>query len=491
MDFNTLIFLGFFAGVAVLTYCVPRPAKPYLWLLASYAFYLYKPENARLVFILISVTVVTWVCALAMDSVPQQATRRLFLWVSLGVCCGFLFFFKYFNFFGELLGGITGLFGGEAPHLDLIAPLGLSYFTFQSLGYVIDVYLHQTKAERNPLKYALFVSFFPCIFTGPIERKEHLMPQFDHPRRFDYNRVAGGLFRVLWGYVKKMVIADNIGVFVRAVYSAPDKHTGPYLLAASLLFSYQIYMDFSGCCDIAIGAGRMLGFDLLENFNRPFAAKTYTELWNRWHMSLTNWFKDYIFTPLSFYNRGAEGFLGKLQGWFNIFIIFPISGLWHGASLGYVIWGVLNGLFMVVGKATAKKRRKLAKKNPLYQVPHLQGILQRCCVYLLFTACIVFFAADLYGGKAGTVFAGLFTGWGQAGLGQLASGFAALGLGGGTVLMLVASSLVVELIEARGPVAQCIRTQRAWVRWPLYYALCLLLLFFGVFGQSAYIYQQF
>src|SRR5699024_9784217 len=130
------------------------------------------------------------------------------------------------------------------------------------------------------------------------------------PRRFDYDRIAGGLFRVLWGYVKKMVIADNIGVFVRAVYSAPDQHTGPYLLAASLLFSYQIYMDFSGCCDIAIGAARMLGFDLLENFNRPFAAKTYTELWNRWHMSLTNWFKDYIFTPLSFYNRGAEGFLG-------------------------------------------------------------------------------------------------------------------------------------------------------------------------------------
>lgn len=317
------------------------------------------------------------------------------------------------------------------------------------------------------------------------------MAQFDHPRRFDYDRVAGGLFRVLWGYVKKMVIADNIGVFVRAVYSAPDKHTGPYLLAASLLFSYQIYMDFSGCCDIAIGAGRMLGFDLLENFNRPFAAKTYTELWNRWHMSLTNWFKDYIFTPLSFYNRGAEGILGKLQGWFNIFIIFPISGLWHGASLGYVIWGVLNGLFMVVGKATAKKRRKLAKKNPLYQIPHLQGFIQRCCVYLLFTACIVFFAADLYGGKAGTVFAGLFTDWGKAGLAQLANGFAALGLGGTTVLMLVASSLVVELIEARGPVAQWIRTQRAWVRWPLYYGLCLLLLFFGVFGQSAYIYQQF
>ncbi len=176
---------------------------------------------------------------------------------------------------------------------------------------------------------------------------------------------------------------------------------------------------------------------------------------------------------------------------FNIFITFPISGLWHGASLGYVIWGILNGLFMVVGKATAKKRRKWAKKNPLYKVPHLQGIWQRCCVYLLFTACIVFFAADLYGGQAGAVFTGLFAGWGQAGPAQLAAGFAKLGLGGGTLLMLLGSSLVVELIEARGPVAQWIRTQRAFVRWPLYYGLCLLLLFFGAFGQSAYIYQQF
>ena len=495
MDFNTLVFLGFLAVVTALYYLVPRPAKPYFLLAASYVFYLYKPENAALVVLLIGATVITWAAALAIDRLKNAWARRGFLLLALAACLGSLGFFKYANFFSEIGASIGALFGGSGTPkvFDLVAPLGLSYFTFQSLGYVIDVYLHQTTAEKNPLKYALFVSFFPCIFTGPIERKDHLMAQIDDPKPFDYDRVAGGAFRILWGYVKKMVIADNIGLFVKAVYSAPGSQSGPALLAASLLFSYQIYMDFSGCCDIAIGAGRMLGFDLLENFNRPFAAKTYTELWNRWHMSLTNWFRDYIFTPLSFYNRGLSGWLGKVQGWFNVFIIFPISGLWHGASWGYVVWGVLNGLILVFGKATAKKRRKLAKKNPLYRNEHFKNGWQRCCVYLLFTACLVFFAADLYGGTVGAVFSGMFRSWGTlfTDFGAVAASFSALGLTLKTLVMLVLTSTVVERVESRGPVADWVRQKPAALRWALYYGLCLVLLFFGAFGQSAFIYQQY
>ena len=495
MDFNTLTFLGFLALVTVLYYAVPKAAKPYFLLIASYAFYLYKPENAALVLLLIAATAVTWASALAIQKLESDWARRGFLLLALVVCLGSLFFYKYANFFAGIAADIGHLFGGSgtAAVFDLVAPLGLSYFTFQSLGYVIDVYLGQTDAEKNPLKYALFVSFFPCIFTGPIERKEHLMPQFEEPKAFDYNRVAGGVFRILWGYVKKMVIADNIGIFVKAVYSAPEGQSGPALLAASLLFSYQIYMDFSGCCDIAIGAGRMMGFELFENFNRPFAAKTYTELWNRWHMSLTNWFRDYIFFPLSLANRGLPGFWGKLQGWFNVFIIFPISGLWHGASWGYVVWGVLNGLFLVFGKATAKKRRKLAKKNPLYKNEHVKNGIQRCCVYLLFTACIVFFAADLYGGSAAAIYGGMLHGWGQlfTDFGGLAASFAALGLSGKLLLMLVPAGIVVGFVEARGAVADWIRSRPVALRWTLYYGLCLVLLFFGAFGQSAFIYQQY
>lgn len=496
MPFNSIIFVGFLAGVTALYYLVPRLAKPYFLLVASYAFYLYQPENARLVALLLSATLVTWAAGLALGRTKKLWVRRAFLLLALLVCLGILFFYKYFGFASGIAAAIAGWFGGTARpvSLDLVAPLGLSYFTFQSLGYVIDVYLHQTEPEKNPLKYALFVSFFPCIFTGPIERKGHLMPQFDTPRPFDYSRTAGGAARVLWGYVKKMVIADNLAVFVAAVYKTADSCAGPYLVAASLLFSYQLYLDFSGCCDIAIGGARMLGIDLLENFNRPFAACTYTELWNRWHISLTSWFRDYIFTPLSFYNRGAAGVWGRLQGWFNVFIIFPISGLWHGASWGYVIWGVLNGLFLVFGKATARLRRRLAKRNPLYRVKWLKKVIQRGIVYLLFTICIVFFASELYGASAFAVYGGMFRGWGAAlagGLPGLAEGFARLGLNEATAVMLALAGLFVALVEWRGPVSEWFRRQWLIVRWPVYYALCLLLLFFGAFGQSAFIYQQY
>lgn len=288
MDFNTPIFLGFFAAVAVLTYCVPRRLKPYFLLLASYVFYLYKPENARLVALLVSATVVTWCAGVALGSKKLQnpLARRAFLWLALAVTLGILFFFKYFNFFGQLAADIGALFGGSGSfaRLDLIAPLGLSYFTFQSLGYVIDVYQHKAKPQLDLFKYALFVSFFACIFTGPIERAEHLMPQLENPRPFDYSRMAGGAFRMLWGYFKKMVLADGIGQFVSAVYGGAATAAGPYLVAASLLFSYQIYLDFSGCCDIAIGGARILGIDLLENFDRPFAATSYTELLSLIHI---------------------------------------------------------------------------------------------------------------------------------------------------------------------------------------------------------------
>ncbi len=493
MDFNSLIFLGFFCGAAVLTYCFPRKLKPLFLLAASYAFYLYKPENARLVLLLISSTIITYCCGLALGRLKNKWPRLFCLWASLLCCGGFLFFFKYFGFFSDIWKDLVGIFGGTVTpvKLDLIAPLGLSYFTFQSLGYVIDVYLGHVKPVKNFIHYALFVSFFPCIFTGPIERAEHLIPQFSHPHRFNYSRMAGGAFRMLWGYFKKMVLADTIGEFVYSVYSAPEKSLGPYLVIASLLFSYQIYLDFSGCCDIAIGGARILGFDLLENFERPFASRTYTELWNRWHISLTSWFRDYIFTPLSFFNRGLPGVWGKLQGWFNVFIIFPISGLWHGANWGYVVWGVFNGLFLVIGKATAKKRRKLAKKNPLYRWKWLQNFIQRSWVYFLFTFCIVFFAAALYGSSASDVFSGMFTGWAGFSWAGLLAGIASRGLSLGAIGLLAAGCTLVELIEWRGPVAVWIRKRSFGVRWLLYYLLALAILFFGVFGKSAFIYQNY
>ncbi len=489
MDFNTLIFLGFLAAVTALYYLVPKGAKPYFLLAASYVFYLYKPENAALILLLIAATAVTWAGALAIEKLENIWARRSFLILSLVVCLGSLFFYKYAAFFIQSIFDIGRIFGaaGKITVLDLAAPLGLSYFTFQSLSYVVDVYRGKTQAEKNPLMYALFVSFFPCIFTGPIERKGHLMPQLKEPRPFDYDRVSGGLFRVLWGYIKKMVIADNIGLFVKAVYSSPAGIKGPTLLAASLLFTYQLYMDFSGSCDIAIGAGRMLGFDLLENFDRPFAAKNYSEFWNRWHKTLSNWFRDYLYIPMGGSRCCAARHI------LNLILTFLASGLWHGASWGYAIWGALNGLILVIGKYTASIRTKCAQRNPLYRNQRFKNFWQELCVYLLFTATLVFFAADLYGGSAADIYGGLLHGWGTlfTDFDGLASSFCALGLTGRVLAFLIPTAAVVELVEAHGAVALWIRQRPAAVRWILYYSLCLLMLFFGAFGQSVFIYQQY
>ncbi len=489
MDFNTLIFLGFLALVTILYYLVPKAAKPYLLLLASYVFYLYKPENARLVYVLICATAVTWVCGLALERLQRLWARRALLVLSIAVCLGSLLFYKYSNFFAGIAADVGGLLGGSGKPItfDLVAPLGLSYFSLQSLGYVIDVYRRRTSAVRSPLKYALFVSFFPCIFTGPIERKDHLVPQFDQPQPFDYDRIAGGLFRVLWGYVKKMVIADNLAIFVKAVYSAPSTRTGPMLLAASLLFSWQLYMDFSGSCDIALGAGRMLGFQLTENFARPFTSHSYTELWKRWHISLSSWFQDYLYIPLGG-NR-----CGRVRHSLNLLLTFLASGLWHGANWGFAIWGLLNGLVLVIGKQTSALRKRLAEHNPLYQSARFKAIWQSTCVYLLFTACFVFFAADLYQGSAVAVYTGLFKGWDGLihDFSSSAAAFAGLGLDLTTLLVTGLTSLLVCFVEALGPVALWVRRRPVLLRWSLYYGLCLVLLFFGAFGQSAFIYQQY
>ena len=242
MDFNSLVFLGFFAAVAVFSYCMPRQIKPYFLLLASYLFYLYKPQNAKLIGVLIAATLITWVGGVLLGStkLSHPQVRRVILAVATISCFFFLFRYKYYGFFAGIFGSTASTAG-----LDLIPPLGLSYFLFQSTGYLFDVYKHKQQPVLNLAHYALFVSFFPCIFTGPIERAHHLVPQLIHPHPFDYQRMSGGAFRMLWGYFKKMVLADGIGAFVSTIYGNPQNAAGPYLLAASLLFSYQLYLDFS------------------------------------------------------------------------------------------------------------------------------------------------------------------------------------------------------------------------------------------------------
>ena len=490
MSITTLLFLGFFAAVAVLNYALPRVARPYFLLIASYAFFCYSPENRALVPVLLGATVVTWACGLAIGSSKNKVVRVLFLLAAIFTALGILLFYKYWDLFDLGIVNLAGLFGQrlEPYSFNLVAPLGLSYFTFASLSYSIDVFKRRCKVEPNLLHYAMFVSFFPTLITGPIERYPHLRPQIEKSRRFSYSRCAGGAFRMAWGYVKKMVLADNLALYVSFVYGDFSQMSGPNLLAASLLFALQLYMDFSGCCDIALGAARILGYDLIENFNSPFESTSFGEFWRRWHTSMTGWFRDYIYFPLG----GSR--CGKARHLLNLMIIFIVSGLWHGADWRYLMWGFVCGAISVLSVATRKPREVLARYNPICRSELLHRWVQRVIVYLLFAGSMVFFASALYNADPYAVYAGITRGWTglEAGWKDVTSLLVSCGLDGRLPVMLTCGTLIVLGVESGGRnVAKWIRKQNFVLRWTLYYAMGAAILFFAVFGQSAFIYQNY
>ena len=491
MNFISLAFLLFLLGACLVYFVLPKAARTGWLLIGSYLFYLYDPSNAGFVSVLLAATFITFAADLILEKLQKPSLRRLCLAFSALACMGVLAFYKYFSFLGEIASDLFSLFGGKLhiPAFSLAVPLGISYFTFAALGYVIDVYRGEP-AERNFLDYALFVSFFPCLVTGPICRAGRMLPQFREEHSFDYNRVTGGMFRILWGFFKKLVLADTVGAIVSTVYSNLyyADYTGPVLLLASLLFSYQLYCDFSACTDIAIGAGAIFGIDVAENFQRPLASTSFVELWRRWHISLTSWFRDYLYIPLGGNRKG------KFRQYLNQIIVFLVSGLWHGASLAYLVWGLLNGLYLCVGKATQALRRRVETYNPLYFFAPVRKLIKIFITYLLFTSCIVFFMVGTYRGgvlsDALYVYGHLLTGWDA--LSALPNTLVALGFDRSTTLVLIFGVILVESLEGfRIPMQTLIRKVPIFIRWPLYYSLVLLILFFGAFGQSSFIYQQY
>lgn len=474
MQVNTLLYLAFFAAVAVLNYALPRVLRPYFLLAASYVFYGWSPVNRALLPVLIGATVVTWAAGLAIGKSRNRILRALLLLVAVGCGVGLLFFYKYITLFQQI------------P--DLVTPLGLSYFTFAALSYSIDVYKRRCRVEYNLLHYALFVSFFPTMLTGPIERYPHLRPQIQKSRRFSYNRCAGGAFRMLWGYTKKMVLADNLALYVGMVYRESASMSGPNLLAASLLFSLYLYLDFSGSCDIALGAARILGYDLIENFQSPFGSTSFREFWTRWHVSMNGWFRDYLYFPLG----GSRCSLAR--NLLNLMIVFTVSGLWHGADLRYLMWGVCCGVIMVLSKLTAAPRRFLARHNPLYRETWFRVGFQRCIVFLLFSFSMVFFASALYNQDPFAVYGGMAQGWHglSAAFEEVRATLYNVGLDGRLpVVLTMGIGLVLAVESNRSNVARWVRRQNFVLRWALYYACGAAILFFAVFGQSAFIYQNF
>lgn len=344
MLFNSFIFLIFFPTVVLLYFLLPHKYRWFFLLIASYYFYMnWKPVYAVLI---LASTIVTFSSAILMEYTAEQRKKRVFLIVSLLINFGILFTFKYFNFINENIIAILESMNvrWSVPNLDLLLPVGISFYTFQAVGYTIDVYRGEIKAEKHFGIYAIFVSFFPQLVAGPIERAKNLLPQFRRKHNLDPARLESGLKQMIWGFFMKVVVADRLALFVNATYNNVDAHNGTTLLIGTIFFAFQIYCDFAGYSNIAIRAARIMGFDLMTNFRRPYFAVNIGEFWHRWHISLSTWFRDYVYIPLGG-NR-----VGKSRNYYNLFITFVVSGIWHGANWTFVIWGALHGFYMTLQK---------------------------------------------------------------------------------------------------------------------------------------------
>ena len=359
-------------------------------LLLAASFYFYSCWDWRFVFLLLFSILLDYFSGIKMENSKNDNERKFWLWLSIGINLGFLGFFKYYNFFAdnfaELLKGLG--FQVNIWTLKIILPVGISFYTFHGLSYVLDIYFKRIKAERNFVDYAVFVSFFPLLVAGPIERATHLLPQIKVKREFSYEKAVNGLRQILWGLFKKMVIADNCAVFANQIFANSSTASGSELLLGAIFFTFQIYGDFSGYSDIALGTARLFGMDLLRNFAFPYFSRDMAEFWRRWHISLSSWFKDYLYIPLG----GSKG--GNWMRIRNTFIIFLVSGFWHGANWTFIIWGFLNALFIMPSIILKTNRNNLEIVAMNRLIPSIKDIFNILFTFSLTVFAWVFFRAE-------------------------------------------------------------------------------------------------
>ncbi len=343
MIFNSYNFIIFFPIVTLIYYLFPHKIKKIWLLIASY--YFYMCWNPKYVLILLFSTIITYICGLLIaksdninDKKKRAKEKKIIVTLGCILILNILLIFKYYKFITQNISIILNKLNFRLVNspIDLLLPVGISFFTFQSIGYIIDVYRGEIKAEKNFFRYALFISFFPQLVAGPIERSKNLLQQINEKQSFDFERVKDGMLLMIWGFFQKIVIADRVSVVVDTVFNNFPKFKGLYIVIGAILFGIQIYCDFSGYSMIAIGASKILGFNIMENFNSPYLAMSISEFWKRWHISLTTWFRDYLYIPLGGNRKG------KCRKYLNTMIVFLLSGLWHGANWTYVVWGGLN-----------------------------------------------------------------------------------------------------------------------------------------------------
>jgi alginate O-acetyltransferase complex protein AlgI len=488
MLFNSLEFLIFFPIVLILYFSLRERPRVFLLLVASCIFYMaFVPGY---VLILFTVILVDYFAGLRMEK-SQGREKKLYLLLSIGTTCAILFFFKYFNFAMENLSAMLGLLGSERvpPKFNILLPIGLSFHTFQSLSYVIEVYLGRQKAEKDLAVYSLYVMFFPQLVAGPIERPQNLIHQFREPHPFDPVMAAEGLRMMLWGFFKKIFIADRLAIVVNEVFAAPEKYDGPTLVIASIFFALQVYCDFSGYSEIAIGSARIMGVRLMKNFDFPYFSRSVAEFWRRWHISLSSWFKDYIYIPLG----GSR--VSPPRHYTNMILVFLISGLWHGAAWTYIIWGGLQGVYLVLGDLTKALQQKFYRLSGIASVPYLQSAVEMGLTFVLIVVGLIFFRAESLG-DALFIISHLASDWtAYAGLSLLSAQLQDMGLPARETLVLSFGALVfllgAEMIVWRRGIAGTFLTLPIWVRFPVYSAAIWAILLFGVLSENKFVYFIF
>jgi len=458
VTFVSLEFVLFFCLIVPAALALGTRARALLLVAASLFFYAYGAGIYTLV--LLATTAVDYSAGRALMRATDPSRRRLILAASLTANFGALFLFKYANFVSESIGALFTALNIPIviPRTDLPLPIGISFYTFQSVAYTIDVYRRGIAAEENPMRFALFVTFFPQLVAGPITRAGMLLPQLRVARRFDPDRTVDGLRLILWGFFKKVVIGDNAAAYVNAIYNAPHAHQGAPLIVATLLFSIQIYCDFSAYSDIAIGTARILGIELAPNFRQPYLARSVREFWSRWHISLSTWFRDYLYIPLG----GSR--VAFPRALLNLFIVFLVSGLWHGASWTFVIWGALHGGYVVVEAVIARLRGGRGERRGIGWT--IGGI---AVTFALVNLAWVFFRANSID-DAGYILTHLLS---LSASPLTLDGVAAAGgwsvarlmLMGGLVLLLVAA----DVIDARVGLMTAINRLPGALRWGVYY----------------------
>ncbi|MFR8634221.1 MAG: MBOAT family O-acyltransferase, partial [Barnesiella intestinihominis] len=386
---------------------------------------------------------------------------------------GILFFYKYYEFAGSLITDFFSLLniGIDIPRWNVLLPVGISFYIFQAVGYAVDVYRGTIKAEKNFVVYALFISFFPQLVAGPIERAKNMLPQFREKHKFSYENFDAGLRLMIWGFFMKLCVADRVSTYVDAVYNNYMEHSGVSLLLATFFFTFQIYCDFAGYSLIAIGSSKMMGFTLMENFHRPYFAKSIKEFWRRWHISLSTWFKDYLYIPLGG-NR-----VGHYRHLWNLFVTFLVSGIWHGANLTFVLWGSLHGLYQIVG---IEKNRLLPKVNVSKR---LHAVFNCLVTFVLVMFAWIFFRAnDLH--SAFSIIAKIFTDRGPLFTGE---GIPSLLLG----FMCIGILMLKEIKDEMSIKVHALNSKNYWVRIISISLFIAFIILTASFNGGAFIYFQF